>query len=295
MTAVTLQYDWQSWRSMDEVIPQCESGRTSTRMSSYCDTPSASQKTDGCHTTDSTNHICVRSLNTIFLLGKVKKFFLLLSLNQIFSTFAKNMGMKKTFCWLLGLMLMSFCTNVMGQNKVHWKTSTEEVTFNKAKKPFKRKDYKFTYSFAKNEEGQYAYIDVEGWINKKTIAFTCRCNLVEEQEKMPDGEGWISETDINFDGVPDLMIYMGLQAWGQVASFYDAYVWNVEKAQFDHVDIFDSIGEPLIDEENHCITSTGRNGPYHITTQTYEWRNGELVLTKEETEKIEEWEEEEEE
>lgn len=199
--------------------------------------------------------------------------------------------MKKFFYLSLVMMILSYATNVMGQNINQQKTLSKVVSDQKAKKPFKRKDYKFRYSFSKDDEGQYAYINVEGWIKKKTLAFSCCCNLVEPKDKEPDGEGWISETDINFDGVPDLLIYIGLQAWGQVASFYDAYVWNVEKACFDHVDIYSSIGEPFIDNENHCITSTGRNGPDHFTTQTYEWKDGKLILTKEKTEKIE-WEDE---
>ena len=202
--------------------------------------------------------------------------------------------MKRMLSLLLFVMFLACSTSMMGQNKNHWRTSTEEVTYRKADKPLKRNKIKFTYSFEKNEEGEWAYIVVEGYVNKSTIAFTSRSNLVEPKQNKPDGDGWINERDINFDGVPDLLIYLGLQSWGQVATFYDAYVWNVEKACFDHVDIFDSIGEPLIDEENHCITSTGRDGPDHFTTQTYEWKDGELVLTKEVTEEAD-WVEEEEE
>ena len=203
--------------------------------------------------------------------------------------------MKRMLSLLLFVMFLACSTGMMGQNKNHWRTSTEEVTYRKANKPLKRKKIKFTYSFEKNEEGEWAYIVVEGWVNKSTIVFTCRNDLVEAKEEKPEGKGWVSETDINFDGVPDLMIYLGLQAYGHVAGFYDAWVWNVEKACFDHVEIFDSIGEPLIDEENHCITSTGRDGPDNLVTQTFEWVNGELVLTKEETEKLGGDEEEEEE
>lgn len=202
--------------------------------------------------------------------------------------------MKRILSLLLFVMFLACSTSMMGQNKNYWRTSTEEVTYNKADKPLKREQFKFTYSFEKNEEDEWAYIVVEGWVNKKTIAFTSRTHLVEPQRHKPNGKGWIMEHDINFDGVPDLLIYMGLQAWGQVASFYDAYVWNVEKACFDYVEIFNSIGEPMIDHENHCITSTGRDGPDHFTTQTYEWKDGQLVLTKEVTEKID-WQDEDEE
>jgi len=195
--------------------------------------------------------------------------------------------MKRILSLLTLLTLLACPASVMGQNKNYWRTSTEEVTYPKADKPLKRKKFKFTHSFERNEEGEWAYIVVEGWIDKKTIAFTCRNELVEAKAEKPDGEGWINETDINFDGVPDLMIYIGLRAYGHVASFYDAWVWNVEQARFDHVEIFSSIGEPMIDEENHCITSTGRDGPDDLVTQTFEWVDGELVLTKEVREKIE--------
>lgn len=190
--------------------------------------------------------------------------------------------MNRTFIFLLLTVLLSAC-GTQTANQKDTSSSSEAVPYRKANRPLKRKNFKFTYSFAKNDEGNYAYIEVEGWIDKNTIAFTSRSELVEEKENMPDGEGWVTETDINFDGKPDLLIYLGLQAWGQVASFYDAYVWNETQHRFDHVDIFSSIGEPLIDSENHCITSTGRNGPDHLVTQKYEWKDGELVLTEEKT------------
>ena len=42
--------------------------------------------------------------------------------------------------------------------------------------------------FEKNEEGEWAYIVVEGYVNKSTIVFTSRSNLVEPKQNKPESK-----------------------------------------------------------------------------------------------------------
>ena len=63
--------------------------------------------------------------------------------------------------------------------------------------------------------------------------------------------GDIEEPDINFDGIPDLIISLGAQnGYGTVV--YDGFVWNAKTKKFDWVDSFREIGNPEINasEEN---------------------------------------------
>lgn len=152
-----------------------------------------------------------------------------------------------------------------------------------------RSDYFFVHRLEKDDEGRYNKIIVKGYVDGESPLLECEHDLVESMsERQVDGIGWVSEPDINFDGVPDLLIYLGLQAWGHVADFYDAYVWNVEGHCFEHVDGFDAIDNPCIDYEDKAISSSARSGPNELTMDTYRWKDGKLILAHRETAKIDE-------
>ena len=92
--------------------------------------------------------------------------------------------------------------------------------------------------------------------------------------KMEETLKWIFEKDINFDGIPDLMVYLGLTHHAQ--SVYKAFVWNPVTRQFYDVEAFQEIQEPDFDSEAKTITSRARDAGI-LYTDTFKWKNGKLT------------------
>ena len=93
---------------------------------------------------------------------------------------------------------------------------------------------------------------------------------------------WIEESDINFDGLPDVMVYLGTSTRAQ--GLFKCYVWNPDTRQFYYVSAFAEIQEPTFDKKAKTITSYVRDvdGMY---IDTYKWKNGKLtrISSKKET------------
>ena len=93
------------------------------------------------------------------------------------------------------------------------------------------------------------------------------------------GFGNIVEDDINFDGIPDLMICLGpTNAFGGFT--YDGYTWDNKLHKFTHVENFSEIMDPVYFPSENKITGTYRiDNNYWFST--YQWQNGKLVLIEE--------------
>ena len=82
--------------------------------------------------------------------------------------------------------------------------------------------------------------------------------------------GDIEEPDINFDGIPDLIISLGAQnGYGTVV--YDGFVWNAKTKKFDWVDSFREIGNPEINASEENIIGYDRQ---EQGTEVSEWMWG---------------------
>ena len=92
--------------------------------------------------------------------------------------------------------------------------------------------------------------------------------------EMEETLNWIDEKDINFDGIPDLMVYLGVTHNAQ--SLYKAFVWNPITRQFYDVKEFQEIQEPEFDSEAKTITSRARDAGI-LYTDTFKWKNGKLT------------------
>ena len=81
--------------------------------------------------------------------------------------------------------------------------------------------------------------------------------------------------DINFDGIPDLMVLLlSVNAWSNFV--YAGYVWDVERHEFVEVEEFSVISNPYCDSEHRRVLGSLRVGD-EVELSTYVWRDGKLV------------------
>lgn len=152
----------------------------------------------------------------------------------------------------------------------------------------KREDWKFLYKLA----DKYDDTGDSEWMNtiyvtfmandKEMLSFEEPLNGAVNSE-MEETLDWIIEKDINFDGIPDVLVYLGVTR--QAQSLYKAYVWNPVTRQFYEVEEFQEIEEPDFDSNEKTITSTARDGAT-LYIDTYKWKNGKLTKIKSEKESI---------
>lgn len=140
-----------------------------------------------------------------------------------------------------------------------------------------RKDYSFNYSFTKDGEWLQTIsletVALDRQLPEMCFTFDLRGAFNKQQET---GLTWIDECDVNFDGIADLMVYVGLAGHGQTQSCYKAFVWNDATRQFYPVEAFDAIVEPDFNAKTKTITSFDRDSGYGYET-SYRWKNGRLV------------------
>ena len=105
-------------------------------------------------------------------------------------------------------------------------------------KAARREDYRFNVSFGKDSEGYIGIIYVKGYTPlSDSPVIEYEHELVERLAEMPSADeaaNYVDDkTDINFDGIPDLQIYIGLNAVGRVSEYYAGYVWDDEDKCLD--------------------------------------------------------------
>ena len=109
-----------------------------------------------------------------------------------------------------------------------------------------RQQYRFEHQFIKADDKNYDSIVVKGYKDGK-VAFECRHELVDyvSVENAADME-WINDTtDINFDGIPDLQVYLSVYVRGQVAHLYAGYVWTPQQ-KFEEVEQWKDLLNPEV-------------------------------------------------
>ena len=146
----------------------------------------------------------------------------------------------------------------------------------------------FKTSFEFDEDDQWiTEIHVQEYANGEPTDFDCTYDIDgsfdhAQAENFP----WLSYPDVNFDGQPDLLIYVGLGGSGSASSLYVAYIWNPQSRQWDYCEEFEHFIEPEIDEDAKTIYTSYRNGPDDFVQEEWKWVDGKLTMTKQKVEKI---------
>lgn len=88
--------------------------------------------------------------------------------------------------------------------------------------------------------------------------------------------GHINETDLNFDGYPDVDIYLGYYGGFANNTWHEALLWNQSRRCFEEA-IDYNIGEPMTVPEGKYIYNVLSNGPDHRVSSYYRWHGRKLV------------------
>ncbi len=172
------------------------------------------------------------------------------------------------------VMQMSQVTNVY--DIPNWYPG-EPATFSAPK----REAWSFKHYFDKEREGWLTDIHVDIYAGEKKSPLSFEDPLMGAFNASQEKElSWVTEEDINFDGIPDLMVFLGLTIHTQ--SVYKAFVWNPVTRQFYYVKEFEDIQEPDFDRKAKTITSVARDVDI-VYVDTYKWKNG--ILTNVSTKK----------
>lgn len=153
-----------------------------------------------------------------------------------------------------------------------------------------RDEYYFKVSF--HYDGDYIdSVTVLSNIEDTDVNFSHR---LITQQPADNTIKWILEKDLNFDSIPDLMVYMGYIGYGgQGGDVYCGYIWNPEKKQFEYVETFSNLPDIELDTENETISVAYRADYSNYVKQTYKWVGKSLVLITDDSETVEDMEAEE--
>lgn len=149
-----------------------------------------------------------------------------------------------------------------------------------------RSDFRFEASFLTDGDDYPSRIAVKGY----TTQHSSPCMEVEHElvERLAGTPGadiaaiWVDdEIDINFDGFPDLLIFIGRNSVGRIEDYYAAYVWDDENKCLALVPGFDEIPNPEFYADSKTITSSTRTDAAEKTTWTYVWDGWQLEIIDE--------------
>ena len=148
---------------------------------------------------------------------------------------------------------------------------------------YNRSDFTFKATKVKNADGDYSEVKFCTYAKGKLVdeyTFEMAAPLSED---MVGTIGEFSEQDLNFDGYPDVDVYMGYYGGFSNNTQHEALLWDQQRHCFVYPDGYAGIGEPQLDSEKKCIYTTLSAGPAQRVTSYYRWQGHKLQLYLENT------------
>lgn len=164
--------------------------------------------------------------------------------------------------------------------------------------PFQDSIQKKYYSREGIQWKDFHFKPLNDWKQDITLVFTASDGTIDSLTFTGDydeyaGENYkVYEEDINFDGTPDLQIFMGYKTV-YANTYYEGFVWDTENGGFVLVPNYKDIFNPVIYGNEQCIVGVNRgilaaseadgewpNGAVFWSCDKYQWVDGHLVVTR---------------
>ena len=152
-----------------------------------------------------------------------------------------------------------------------------------AQPKYERKDFSFKTTKVKNADGDISEVKLGTYAGGKLVKEYTYELSVPISEDLAEHVGTVSEEDLNFDGYPDVDIYLGYYGGFSNNTEHDGLLWNQQQHCFVQAEGYHGIGEPQPDPERKCIYTVLSNGPDKRVTSYYRWVGNELQLYLENT------------
>ena len=191
--------------------------------------------------------------------------------------------MKKLFLMAITGIMMA-CGNKPVSNNGTVEDSTSVETQDKvvatSSEPSIRETCSFSTKFRKDDEGQCDALILTINSCQDPQEFTCEFNWPKDEEYLGDA-GEIEEVDLNFDGVPDLLVTLG--DFGVNPDLYPlmcyaVFIWNDDEGKFTQAKELEEVNNIEVDKEKKVLVSEWMTAVGDVYHQVYAWKNGKFEM-----------------
>ena len=156
-----------------------------------------------------------------------------------------------------------------------------------AKAASERDGYTFNTTFRKDENGQCDAIVLTCQKGEKSQQFVSELIWPKDMDFL-GGAGEVEEEDINFDGIPDVQLYLGNFTIDSPMEYYAAYVWDEASQSFQEVETYAGLPNPVINTEKQRIICSYYDASGAFNEEIYGWKDRTLNLIESHVEEAEE-------
>lgn len=143
---------------------------------------------------------------------------------------------------------------------------------------YERDQFTFKTEKLKDANGEISHIRVSAYVGNDLVKEETYELVSSFSVEMAEHIGGVSEEDINFDGYPDVDIYLGYVGGFSNNTQHEGWLWDQTSHCFVEAQGYGGIGEPMCDPERKYISTVLSAGPEHRVTSYYRWRGNELQL-----------------
>lgn len=150
------------------------------------------------------------------------------------------------------------------------------VSMAMAQKQPERKDFTIKIKKLTGPEGEVISVVVGAYVGNKLYFEKAYEMDPPIDADLAGNMGSISEEDLNFDGYPDVDIYLGYMGGFANNTWHEALLWNQALHNFEEAEDY-NIGEPTVVPEKKYIYNVLSAGPDHRVSSYYRWHGRKLV------------------